>query len=187
MYERTFLGLSIDPDHTQQISQWREKALGVCLTDVKPYNFHVTLAFLGKLSSKQHEPLLDSLSVLDWTEFSVTFDLVGYWGKPKIQFIGPSEIPDGLATLAKDCQRLSRQAGISLEKRDYRPHITLQRKITTPVQALYPPQFTIRFDEFHLYESISTPQGVEYVIRETFTASPDTTLSHRERLSRGLL
>ena len=187
MYQRLFLGLNIAPEHILSISDWRKKALGFSSTDVKPHNFHVTLAFLGQVTMHQLDELLEELPHINWQPFSADFDQVGYWGKPKIHFIAPSIVPDQLHYLAKQCQRLARKSGINIEKRQYQPHITLQRKIKSPVPALYEPSFTLRFNEFHLYESISTANGVEYIIRESFPAPHDPNMSVRERISQGLL
>lgn len=187
MYQALFLGLNIDPDHILKIADWRSNALGYSSADVKPHNFHVTLAFLGQVTSHQLDALLEVLPHINWLEFTAHFDHVGYWGKPKIHFIAPSIIPDELKQLAKQCQTLSRKAGIQIEKREYRPHITLQRKIKEPVPALYQPSFRLSFKEFHLFESISTATGVAYIIRESFSAHPDPTMSVRERISKGLL
>ena len=187
MYQRLFLGLDIDPVHTLQIDDWRSNALVGSSADVKPHNFHITLAFLGQVTLHQHNALLEGLPNINWQAFSVHFDQVGYWGKPKIHFIAPCIIPDELKHLAKQCQTLARKTGINIEKRQYQPHITLQRKITAPIPALYPPSFTIDFDEFYLYESISTANGVEYIIRECFPAHPEPNMSVRERISKGLL
>ena len=63
-----------------------------------------------------------------------------------------------------------REQGLAVEPRPYRPHITLLRKASSPANqdlatALAPPPapLTLPVNEFALYESRSTPDGVRYL------------------------
>jgi 2'-5' RNA ligase len=187
MTKRLFLGLGFDPDQTHSIIDWRSRALTPSANDVRAHNLHVTLAFLGQVNDSQVDALLPLLDAIEWSVFSETFSICGYWGKPKIHFIAPHTPSQQLVKLAADCERAARTVNIPIAKRDYQPHVTLQRKITTPVPALFDPNITFTFDEFHLYESCSTRTGAEYTPLYTFRAKPNPDLTIREQLQQGLL
>ena len=187
MTNRLFLGLGFDPDQTRAIIDWRSRALTPSLHDVGAQNLHVTLAFLGQVSDSKTDALLPFLDAISWSAFSETFSLCGYWGKPNIHFIAPSAPSTAIKTLAANCERAARRVHIPITKREYQPHVTLQRKITAPSPALFEPELTFDFSEFHLYASRSTRAGVEYVPLYTFAAKPDPSLSIREQLQQGLL
>jgi 2'-5' RNA ligase len=86
---RAFLGLSPDANTKLAIDTWRNKALPNLETLVHADNFHVTLAFLGNVTSEQLEViirLIDEMPKI--TDFDVSLNLLGYWPKPKAFWLG---------------------------------------------------------------------------------------------------
>lgn len=201
---RSFIGLNLSGKDKLSVDQWREKSLAALTRPqqreysnkhlpkratpsvVPAANLHITLCFLGDVSPKQHEQLTAGLASVTCPAFSLTLDTTGYWQSPKIVFTAPSVIPPALKQLAFDVTGVAHEAGIKTEKRDYQPHVTLFRKVPEdhPV-ALFMPDVTCDFTEFHLFESLSGRNGVTYPVRQSWPLIAN--LSTREKLQKGLL
>ena len=148
-------------------------------------NFHITLSFLGEINHRQHEALVYELDQLVSEPFSLTLDATGLWNGPKILFASPTDAPKALGELAKLSRKAARKAAIEVESREYKPHVTLVRKATSSLPLpLYSPNVDVHVSAFHLFESVSTPQGVIYPIRQSWPLKHN--MSVREKLRRGI-
>lgn len=148
-------------------------------------NFHITLSFLGEINHRQHEALVYELDQLVSEPFSLTLNTTGLWNGPKILFAAPTDTPKALSELAKLSRKAARRAAIELENREYKPHVTLVRKATSTLPLpLYSPSVDVHISAFHLFESVSTPQGVTYPIRQSWSLKHN--MSVREKLRRGI-
>lgn len=164
---RCFLGLDLDANSKLAIEAWREKALPPFEKPVPAANFHVTSVFLGQVTPVQLEPVLADMDNLDVTPFSMQFNMLGYWSKPAIFWLGCTHPHDSAGRLAQWLSSCVKRHGLSIENRPYVPHITLVRKArAAPPTPLFPPDFTLRFDTVHLFESVSGQHGVRYESRE---------------------
>lgn len=162
---RLFLGLDITPQDALAIADWRQRMLPPLTRPTPPENFHVTLAFLGDVTSRQLDPLVEQLDRVSGTPFGLSIDEVGYFPRPGILWVGPAETPRPLAQLARDVQAAARRAGLQVEKRTFRPHITLARRCDSPPPlSARPPAFDVQFDDFALFESVSGRRGVHYEV-----------------------
>ncbi len=199
---RSFIGLDLSLQEKLALSGWRERALPAVVlrktgaivapgqkappAAVPPENYHLTLAFLGDINQRQHESLLHALDDIAAEPFSVTLNTTGVWDGPKILYAGPDEPCPPLMQLAKCVRKAAREAGIPLENREYKPHVTVVRKAGSDQPApLLPPDIKLQFCDFHFFESVSTPSGVRYPVRHSWSLEPD--ISVRERLRRGLV
>ena len=148
-------------------------------------NFHITLCFLGEINHRQHEALVYELDQLVSEPFSLTLNATGLWNGPKILFAAPTDTPKALNELAKLSRKAARKAAVEVESREYKPHVTLVRKATTTLPLpLYSPSVDVHISAFHLFESVSTPQGVTYPIRQSWSLKHN--MSVREKLRRGI-
>lgn len=210
---RCFIGLDLNATEKLALDSWRQQALpeimprqwlknatagsrkhGKPQTESQgpalPYavpaaNFHITLSFLGEISHRQHEALIYELDQLISEPFSLTLDATGLWNGPKILFAAPSNIPKALSELAKLSRKAARKASIQVESREYKPHVTVVRKATSTLPLpLYSPNVDVHVSAFHLFESVSTPQGVTYPIRQSWPLKHN--MSVREKLRRGI-
>ena len=210
---RCFIGLDLSATEKLALDSWRQQALpeimprqwlknatagsrkhskqqsesqGPALPYAVPAaNFHITLSFLGEISHRQHEALIYELDQLISEPFSLTLDATGLWNGPKILFAAPSNIPNSLSELAKLSRKAARKASIQVESREYKPHVTVVRKATSTLPLpLYSPNVDVHVSAFHLFESVSTPQGVTYPIRQTWPLKHN--MSVREKLRRGI-
>lgn len=90
-------------------------------------DLHLTLVFLGDLdlSVDQVAALADAVQA---APFSLSLERLDFWAKPRVLVARPGQIPLGLQDLVHQLSRSAGAAGILLEKRPYRPHITLAGK-----------------------------------------------------------
>ncbi|MDC8832081.1 RNA 2',3'-cyclic phosphodiesterase [Alteromonas gilva] len=196
---RYFIGLDLSPADKLALENWRDKSLPEMpynkppakskqperhLRPVPPANYHVTLCFLGSISPRQLEKTCQLLDDVTAAPFELTFDNTGYWSGPKIFHVAPSVIPEPLTHLASQTHSVARRAGIGVERREYRPHVTLIRNVKSDFPApLFVPQLTCRFSQFHLFESVSGNSGVHYPIRCSWSLSAGNSV--REKLLHG--
>ena len=141
---------------------------------VAPENLHMTLLFLGNLTQAQCDNLILATTAArlgaQLSPFSVTLCRSGLFPSAKVAWLGPATTPAPLTRLEQQLRALVSEQGLAVEPRPYRPHITLLRKTSSPANqdlatALAPPPapLTLPVNEFALYESRSTPDGVRYL------------------------
>jgi 2'-5' RNA ligase len=122
-------------------------------------NLHLTLAFLGSVS-RTRLPVLDEIAQ---DGLVLTLDTVEHWRRPHILCATSTDAPPGVATLAKALRRALTAEGFSLDlKTPFRPHVTVARKVTHPLEPRALAPVTWRFDDFALVQSLSSGGGSSY-------------------------
>lgn len=171
---RVFFAIDPPAQTKLAIEAWRAKALPEFDKQVRASNFHITLEFLGHISPNQLDSLTQGVDqLLNATSFAVQLNLLGYWPKPKVLWLGSQLCQPAHLQLVESLRKLSRNAGIELPKRDYIAHLSLVRKCqANPPAALIDPLFTWKTEQFHLFESISGPKGVIYRRKKTWALQP---------------
>jgi len=110
----------------------------------EPENFHLTLAFLGECSEDQRKKAEEVIGALRFWPFAVVFVQVARFeqqrrrskpGQPEriyreTWWARPAEEP-ALLKLQADLTDTLLTAGLELEFRPFRPHVTLGRKVVT--------------------------------------------------------
>lgn len=138
---------------------------------VPPPGWHITLRFLGRSSTLQHELLLAALEEeLTQARFDVGFGGLGAFPYPKKATVVWLAVDSGgneLEELAVACERAAVRAGYEPEERPFHPHLSLAR--VRPHQDLSAlveqyPEFPgrLRVDSVVLYESITSNSGARY-------------------------
>lgn len=94
-----------------------------------PYdNFHITLAFLGEQPEPVAEEAHHALDAVHAPGFSLRIEGLGMFGGARPRVLFAEVLPDpGLTRLHRKVLRAVHQAGIELERRRFRPHVTLAR------------------------------------------------------------
>lgn len=136
---------------------------------VPPENYHLTLAFLGNIERRNLERLGQIA-----TEVAAQFRAGHYqldrceWFpsavKPRLLVVSPTENPALMKLQKTLCQFLNRE-GFHVEKRAFRPHITLARvkDIAQPLDlAALKPDICGEMDELVLFSSEQDRQGPIY-------------------------
>ncbi len=149
---------------------------------VAPANLHITLVFLGAVTSAVRGDLEAAAARIAAPSFVLTLDHYGYWRKPQVLWAGGRVAPPELLGLIEQLQRVASACGLSVDGRSYRPHLTLCRKVRHPPRRL--PEFapvTWPVAGFSLVESHSTSDGVRYEPRRAWPlrAAADSTSGAR--------
>jgi 2'-5' RNA ligase len=91
----------------------------------KPEQWHITLAFLGEVGHP--ESVYDGLqnAVARTPPFELRLAGSGAFTGSRVVWAGVAGDLDGLAALASEVQHACRSAGVPLERRRFRPHLTV--------------------------------------------------------------
>lgn len=123
-------------------------------------NLHLTLHFIGQTS--YGDAIADRAQQIIVSPFELTLNHWGHFKKPRILWLGPPDPARELGLLAAECTQLAADCGSPGDARDYRPHVSLQRKILElPELPVFEP-IQWQVDRFYLFESVSHREGVRY-------------------------
>lgn len=140
---------------------------------------HVTLAFYGEVSERSADALASELSRAGGGPFEIELKGVGAFGDSHRSHTiwAGVEQNERLNVLAGRCKSAAERAGIAVERRDYRPHLTLAylKPQTNPDRVgawitghnllRSPP---IRIDRFGLYSSVLSAHGSDYILEREY-------------------
>ena len=139
-----------------------------------PEALHITLAFYGEVPEPQADDLAAELVRARVDPFELKLSGVGACGdghRSRARWAGVAPC-EALSILAGRCRAAGLRAGIAMEARDYRPHVTLaylrgaeEDRVgawITNHNLLESPSF--RVDRFGLYASVLTDQGSHYTL-----------------------
>lgn len=137
-------------------------------------NLHITLEFLGQVSGKDKEELIQSIDKLQHEPFELELNRMGWWPKPQILWIGTTQIPRELIQLVKSIRNCVKKQGLKSEKREYIPHVTIARKVKQKISAKDGIKVKWNADSFVLVASTTSSDGVKYDVIDKwfFTKKP---------------
>ncbi|WP_051348547.1 RNA 2',3'-cyclic phosphodiesterase [Peribacillus kribbensis] len=97
-----------------------------------PDDYHITLAFLGKIEENKLSRALESIKHIcsEQTPFGIELSGIGTFGRessPRILWAGVVLEPE-LAALQAKIYKACSGAGFELDKKPFKPHITIARK-----------------------------------------------------------
>lgn len=141
------------------------------LKKVTEANLHLTLAFLGQVTAEQLGDLLAAIPGLPLKRFRLRLEHLCFWPGPKILCLAGIAEDPALMALAKAAQQLATNLELHSSEYDYRPHITLMRRANNLPELEHIPTLNLTPSELQLYESLSTPTGVEYRILASWPLS----------------
>jgi 2'-5' RNA ligase len=93
---------------------------------------HLTLAFLGDVAVSTLPVLRRIGDRLPHAGSILDFDLLGAWRASGVAWIAPSVVPQALLDVHASLRDALADAGIMLDARPFRPHITLARRCVQP-------------------------------------------------------
>lgn len=164
---RVFFALPLAEQLKLDIELWRTQSMPPSSQAVPSANFHMTLAFTGHIRDSDIEVLCARTDALiksgEFKAGNLKLTVTGFWAKPGILWIGPETWPDNLTKLAHKLQNVGRNFGAKKDKKAYRPHLTLSKKIEQPSYPTVKPAFNLDYDQVILYHSISMKSGVRYM------------------------
>lgn len=95
-----------------------------------PDDLHLTLVFLGELPPVRRWCVISVADAVEAKPFALEIDRIGHFARSRVLWCGPSSVPDALLGLVRTLQAGLVDCGIPPERRPYRPHLTLARKVS---------------------------------------------------------
>lgn len=143
---RSFLAIPLPEDAIDALSDLQDHVRNARWVDAE--NLHLTLIFLGDCDRRELADLDTALATMRGECFTLSLDGVGAFGgeKPHLLYAALAE-SEPLRRLQSKIERRALDAGIAVERRKYRPHVTLARcgGGVIPAQAL---QWTVTHARF---------------------------------------
>lgn len=166
---RVFFALPCSNSEKAALAQWRMTHLrAIRVRWVPQANLHLTLAFIGAIGDDALRQLLELGEHVSGRPFSLHLSRLGQWGRGKVVWLAPNETPPALTELVDSLNRELSTAGMPVDDRAYRPHLTLARKAESPRLPNVQPDIELSIDHYALFESVPTGQGVEYHALKTW-------------------
>lgn len=174
---RLFTALSVPWDVVETL---RRRQTGLPGARWRPEEaLHVTLAFYGGVTETQADDLAAELARIPSGPFEIALKGVGAFGgahRSHTLWAGV-EPNEALNILAGRCKSAAERAGIPMEPRTYKPHLTLAylKPQTNPGRIgawianhnlLHSPPIPVR--SFGLYSSALTDDGSEYTLERDY-------------------
>jgi RNA 2',3'-cyclic 3'-phosphodiesterase len=179
---RLFIGISLADAVVRQLAAaaapLRSNADNLRWT--APESWHITLQFLGTTTPQQYECVTAHLRDLHHPPIAIELGPIGTFPRAGVLFADVRVTPR-LIALQQAVIAATTPCGFNPEERPYHPHITIARQkgrggdkqfrsLKLPIS---PPHFSsFTAESFLLYESIPTPEGSRYEIRERFPLRP---------------
>jgi RNA 2',3'-cyclic 3'-phosphodiesterase len=171
--KRLFVSLELPASIAEALVRLNPGLPGVRWTAAE--QFHLTLAFLGKVPAEAEERLRSRLLGIQFTSFFLPLRGIGTFpgkGRPKIVWLGVGSGHPHLFQLHKRVTDAALAAGIEPDLRPWHPHFTLARCQGVAMQSIRPflradGEFDaglVRIDSFQLKSSRLTPAGSVYTI-----------------------
>jgi 2'-5' RNA ligase len=135
---------------------------------VPDYNLHLTLHFIGNVYRDQLVCMQQQARQVEVEGFELDIDCQGHFSKPRVAWLGCSEIPGTLQDLHHQLGQGLRDCDYQPELRRYHPHITVARKIKSIPEYWSFEPMRWRVEKFALIESRSTGSGVEYRVIDSY-------------------
>jgi 2'-5' RNA ligase len=179
---RLFIGIPLAAatasDLAAAVHRLRSKAAPEILRWSAPESWHITLQFLGSTTLQQYECVTAHLRELRHPSVQIRLGALDTFDRAGVLFVDIPVAPELLA-LQQAVTAATAPCGFTLEMRPYHPHITLAHRKgkgggrdlrNLKIQIDPPPRFSsFTAESFVLYESIPTPEGSRYEIREQFS------------------
>ena len=126
-------------------------------------SWHVTLAYIGEFDERRIPELQNIASRIRVEPFRLSFDRMEFWARPKIACLAATTVPTELQNLVNSLHAAMQDAGIVVEDRAYRPHITISRNARSFTTERLTQRASTEWSGFELMESVSGPGGVTYI------------------------
>jgi 2'-5' RNA ligase len=128
----------------------------------RPDQWHVTLEFLGAVPTERQPAVWAAADRVTGEPFEIVFDALDHWRKPQVYLLAATRTPGPLGRLVGELRAALTAEGLVPESREYRPHVTLARKVRS-VRA-GPLREPVRWpaDRFALVRSVTDRAGSRY-------------------------
>jgi 2'-5' RNA ligase len=136
----------------------------------RPDQWHVTLEFLGAVPAERLAAALEAgaTAAASGRPCEVLFDAIEYWRRPQVLCLTARETPGALSGLVQSLRNQLQARGFEPERREYRAHLTVARKVPRPPGELPLDPLCWPVGGVALVESITDRAGARYEPRATW-------------------
>ena len=167
---RVFFALWPDALAREEISSWQEPLRTIVGGRALPVeNLHNTLVFLGAVPVERMENLLLAAQEVNGDIFQLDFNRARYWGHSQIVYAAPEIVPPQLTQLVQALEHALQHHHFIIERRAYKPHVTLLRHAQwsdTPLPPMQAVKWAVQ--DFVLVQSHSEGQDVRHEVLTHF-------------------
>lgn len=128
----------------------------------RPDQWHVTLEFLGPVPASRVGAAREAAVQVRGSPCEVVFDAVEFWRRPEVLTLVARALPPPLDSLVTQLRTALAARGFEPESRPFRAHLTLSRKVVTPVSPVTFEPLRWPVTDFALVESITDRSGSVY-------------------------
>ncbi len=175
---RLFIGVKVNKQAAQIIGKMcNDIPLNIKWVPVQ--NYHITLKFLGNCQEESVQLIIKAINeaAQKVKPFSYSLSNLGAFpnvNRPRVFWVGVESGSTDLINLQREIDISMEKIGFNREKRKYHPHLTLARikkplsleKYLDPVEKTEWERFENRVDTIILFQSILSPKGAIYNIKE---------------------
>lgn len=167
---RLFFAIDFSADLRQQIISWRAQHFPIeAGKPIAAANLHLTLAFLGEVSMPQQQALMQAVTRLQSSAFSLCLDDCGHWPAPGVVWLGMKRAPRGLLQLADWLRSRAARQGCYQSPMPFHPHITLLSRAVRPVALpAATPGWQTPITRFGLYATEFDNRRSRYILLESW-------------------
>jgi 2'-5' RNA ligase len=141
---------------------------------VPPENLHVTLAFLGSVPEHRATAAQAAAHSVTVGPGVQAFDRIAQWGRGGPLVLAATRVEPALARLQAALENALLAADFRLDRREFRPHVTLARRPTARRPAAPPEapggRLEWSWSTFVLVESETGSEGSRYTVVDHFGA-----------------
>ena len=170
---RLFIALDLSIEDKQKISLLDYTIAQEHVRKIPQQNYHLTLAFLGQLTSEQQILLMKTLDdqhhQLPHQAITLTTDNFGLFRKPQVAYVAIKKPHCALESLEQHIANLCSVVGYKAQHQEFVPHISILRKAKsqpTPQPSTH--NLNLTCTSYSLYESVSAESGVKYLPLKTW-------------------
>lgn len=183
---RCFIALELDEDVKRTLKASVEPFKRASRADkprlVDTSGYHVTLKFLGAVSSQRLAEVRQGLAQALAVGTAVTTEWAGFGGFPRrakanVLIAVLRDDRGQLSELYESTEQACAALGFAREARSFKPHVTLARFRTSidlrPYLTGVPPAARVSLTAVALYESLLAPGGASYSVIERYPLIPE--------------
>lgn len=161
---RFFLAFWPDEALRVQIVRRRQLVGARGWRQVPDHNLHLTLVFLGNLPAERLAKIGAAVDCARGTAGEIALDRFGWFPGAQVLWLGGDAGQQLLTLHARVCQALV-GAGLTLDSRPFRPHVTLYRRVSDRADLPQPEPLLWRPRKLVLLQSVS---GQPYRVIESW-------------------
>lgn len=132
-YLRVFIAVDVeDPLLVSRLERLKDLLLstGVIMKPVEPYNYHITLRFIGEVPKRVVDEIAESLKTITFKPFKAVLKGLGAFpsiANPRVIWVGVGEGGKELKELHNVVEQVLRRLNIPSEREEFVAHVTLAR------------------------------------------------------------